>query len=68
MEIFKVGDLVCLRGFNKTDKDPNSIPIGFVLRIIGSKMCKVKWVDAKLAVRFALPEFIESKKIELLNR
>tara|TARA_R110000824_G_scaffold29140_1_gene97238 strand:- start:2899 stop:3111 length:213 start_codon:yes stop_codon:yes gene_type:complete len=61
----QIGDLVKLKGFNKTD--PNEIPHGLVVANFGLDKYKIKWLNEKLAYRFALMPIMRGSVLEVLS-
>ena len=61
----KVGDLVKLKGFKHSDQ--NEIPHGLITADLGLNKYKVKWLNEKIALRWATPVIIAMEKLELIN-
>ena len=61
----KVGDLVKLKGFNRSHR--NEIPHGIVLADLGLRKYKIRWLNLILAKRYALPVIMPINKLELIN-
>jgi len=61
----KVGDLVKLRGFETTNQ--NDIPHGIIAADLGLNKYKVKWLNEKIARRWAITAIVPIDKLELIN-
>ena len=61
----KVGDLVKLKGFERTN--PNEIPHGFIIADLGLNKYKIKWLNPDLAVRWAISPVTPATKLELIT-
>ena len=55
-----------LKGFLKTD--PSEIPHAIVVADLGLGKLSVQWTNQKLAVRFAMTNIVEARKIEIVNK
>ena len=60
----EVGDLITLKGF----KNKNERPVGLVISNNGNHFTNVMWLKEKYRNRFALRDYIESSKIELVSK
>lgn len=60
-----IGDLVKLKGFDQTDQ--NDVPHGIISADLGLHKYKVKWLNEKIAKRWALPVIMSEEKLEILN-
>ncbi len=61
----QIGDLVKLKGFDRTD--PNEIPHGLIVANFGLDKFKVKWLNEDLAHRFALHPIMRGSVLEVLS-
>ena len=61
----KVGDLVKLKGFKNTNQ--NEIPHGLITADLGLNKYKVRWLNEKIALRWATPVIIAIEKLELIS-
>jgi hypothetical protein len=61
----KVGDLVKLKGFNRTHR--NDVPHGIITADLGLNKFKIRWLNKEIASRWAIPVIIASEKLELIN-
>lgn len=61
----KVGDLVKLRGFKNANQ--NEIPHGLITADLGLNKYKVRWLNEKIALRWATPVIIAMEKLELIS-
>jgi len=60
-----IGDLVKLKGFKTTH--PNDVPHGIISADLGLSKFKIKWLNEKVAQRWALPVIMPIEKLELIN-
>ena len=61
----KVGDLVKLKGFEKSNK--NDIPHGIITADLALNKYKVRWLNQEIAKRWAISVIVPSEKLELIN-
>lgn len=61
----KVGDLVKLKGFNKSHR--NDVPHGIITADLGLDKFKVKWLNVEIAKRWAIAVIVPLEKLELIN-
>lgn len=61
----KVGDLVKLKGFDLSH--PNDVPHGIISADLGLNKFKVKWLNEKIAQRWAIAVIVSIDKLELIN-
>jgi len=61
----KVGDLVKLKGFNRSHR--NDVPHGIITADLGLDKFKIRWLNKEIASRWAIPVIMPSEKLELIN-
>ncbi len=61
----KVGDLVKLKGFNKSHR--NDVPHGIITADLGLDKFKVKWLNVEIAKRWAIAVIVPLEKLELIS-
>jgi hypothetical protein len=61
----KVGDLVKLKGFNRSHR--NDVPHGIITADLGLDKFKIRWLNKEIASRWAIAVIMPAEKLELIN-
>ena len=62
--IFQPGDLVTLKGMNKTQEKP----IGMVKKVWATKDVEIFWLNENIAKRYAVHHIINNSKLEIVSK